>query len=188
MTKLVRLMYGAALALTATAALAQKPVPPAPVAKVVPVTDTYFGEAIVDRYRWMENDKDPDWLPFLKQQNAHARGVLDARDALPGLGPRRRRCQLLRLQRQCPTRPTWGQLESEARLPHAQERWTALLPPCGRRSAPSTRPVRRDEPFHPDLLEACWWTPNLRERTYGSTESRTDARRCESRRCRLEAV
>lgn len=78
MTKLVRLMYGAALALTATAALAQKPVPPAPVAKVVPVTDTYFGEAIVDRYRWMENDKDPDWLPFLKQQNAHARGVLDA--------------------------------------------------------------------------------------------------------------
>ncbi|MEV4781296.1 prolyl oligopeptidase family serine peptidase [Burkholderia sp. LMU1-1-1.1] len=85
MTKLVRLMYGAALALTATAALAQKPVPPAPVAKVVPVTDTYFGEAIVDRYRWMENDKDPDWLPFLKQQNAHARGVLDAlpkRDAL----------------------------------------------------------------------------------------------------------
>ncbi|USX22666.1 prolyl oligopeptidase family serine peptidase [Oxalobacteraceae bacterium OTU3REALA1] len=78
MTKLVRLMYGAALALTATAALAQKPVPPAPIAKVVPVTDTYFGEAIVDRYRWMENDKDPDWLPFLKQQNAHARGVLDA--------------------------------------------------------------------------------------------------------------
>jgi len=78
MTKLVRLMYGAAFALTATAALAQKPVPPAPVAKVVPVTDTYFGEAIVDRYRWMENDKDPDWLPFLKQQNAHARGVLDA--------------------------------------------------------------------------------------------------------------
>ncbi|USX28679.1 prolyl oligopeptidase family serine peptidase [Oxalobacteraceae bacterium OTU3CINTB1] len=78
MTKLVRLMYGAALALTASAALAQKPVPPAPVAKVVPVTDTYFGEAIVDRYRWMENDKDPDWLPFLKQQNAHARGVLDA--------------------------------------------------------------------------------------------------------------
>jgi prolyl oligopeptidase len=78
MTKLVRLMYGAALALTASAALAQKPVPPAPVAKVAPVTDTYFGEAIVDRYRWMENDKDPDWLPFLKQQNAHARGVLDA--------------------------------------------------------------------------------------------------------------
>lgn len=78
MTKFVHLMYGATLALTSCAALAQQPVPPAPVAKVQPVTDTYFGEAIVDRYRWMENDKDPDWLPFLKQQNAHARGVLDA--------------------------------------------------------------------------------------------------------------
>ncbi|MEO5933166.1 MAG: S9 family peptidase, partial [Duganella sp.] len=78
MTKFVHLMYGASLALTACAAVAQPSVPPAPVAKVQPVTDTYFGEAIVDRYRWMENDKDPDWLPFLKQQNAHARGVLDA--------------------------------------------------------------------------------------------------------------
>lgn len=52
-------------------------IPPAPVARVAPVTDTYFGEAIVDRYRWMENDKDPDWLPFLKQQNAHTRAILD---------------------------------------------------------------------------------------------------------------
>jgi prolyl oligopeptidase len=52
-------------------------IPPAPVARVEPVTDTYFGEAIVDRYRWMENDKDAEWLPFLKQQNAHARAMLD---------------------------------------------------------------------------------------------------------------
>jgi prolyl oligopeptidase len=29
----------------------------------------------------MENDKDPEWLPFLKGQNAHARAVLDA---IPG--------------------------------------------------------------------------------------------------------
>jgi prolyl oligopeptidase len=45
------------------------------------VTDTYFGEAVGDPYRWMENDKDPDWLPFLKGQNDHARAILDA---LPG--------------------------------------------------------------------------------------------------------
>jgi prolyl oligopeptidase len=69
-------IYGALFALIANAAAAAE-IPPAPVARVAPVTDTYFGEAIVDRYRWMENDKDPDWLPFLKQQNAHARGVLD---------------------------------------------------------------------------------------------------------------
>jgi prolyl oligopeptidase len=53
-------------------------VPPAPVARVDVVHDTYFGETLSDPYRWMENDKDPDWLPFLKGQNAHARAVLDA--------------------------------------------------------------------------------------------------------------
>lgn len=75
----------AALALASLAILAStmKPAraadaPAAPVARVEPVSDTYFGETLVDRYRWMENDKDPDWLPFLRQQNAHARSVLDA--------------------------------------------------------------------------------------------------------------
>lgn len=52
--------------------------PPAPpVARVEPVKDTYFGETVTDRYRWMENDKDPEWLPFLQRQNAHTRAVLD---------------------------------------------------------------------------------------------------------------
>lgn len=77
MSKLTHLMVGATISLTGSAALAAKPIPPAPVARVEPVTDTYFGETITDRYRWMENDKDADWLPFLKQQNAHARGLLD---------------------------------------------------------------------------------------------------------------
>jgi prolyl oligopeptidase len=45
------------------------------------VKDTYFGETLSDPYRWMENYKDPDWLPFLKGQNDHTRGVLDA---IPG--------------------------------------------------------------------------------------------------------
>ena len=56
-----------------------------PVARVAPVKDAYFGETLVDRYRWMENDKDPGWLPYLKAQNDYARSVLDAlpgRDAL----------------------------------------------------------------------------------------------------------
>jgi prolyl oligopeptidase len=56
-------------------------VPPAPVARRVDARDTYFGETLADPYRWMENDKDPDWLPFLRGQNAHARAILDA---LPG--------------------------------------------------------------------------------------------------------
>jgi len=56
-------------------------VPPAPVAKIAVVKDTYFGETLSDPYRWMENDKDPDWLPFLAAQNAHARAILDS---IPG--------------------------------------------------------------------------------------------------------
>jgi prolyl oligopeptidase len=70
-----------ALSLFRGTAIAASAVPPAPVARVQVVTDTYFGEAVGDPYRWMENDKDPDWLPFLKGQNDHARAILDA---LPG--------------------------------------------------------------------------------------------------------
>jgi prolyl oligopeptidase len=59
-------------------ALAAGRIPAAPVARVEVVRDTYFGETLSDPYRWMENDKDPGWLPFLKGQNAHARAVLAA--------------------------------------------------------------------------------------------------------------
>jgi len=56
-------------------------IPPAPVARVSVVKDTYFGETLGDPYRWMENDKDPDWLPYLKGQNEHTRAVLNT---IPG--------------------------------------------------------------------------------------------------------
>ena len=58
-------------------------VPPAPPARVAVVKDSYFGETLSDPYRWMENDKDPDWLPFLKAQNDRTRAVLDCRSARP---------------------------------------------------------------------------------------------------------
>jgi prolyl oligopeptidase len=60
-------------------------IPPAPVARVAVVKDTYFGETLSDPYRWMENDKDAEWLPFLKGQNAHARAVLEAIPGRAGL-------------------------------------------------------------------------------------------------------
>src|SRR6202023_3735648 len=67
------------------AAAAKDTVPAAPVARVDVVHDTYFGETLSDPYRWMENDKDPDWLPFLKAENDHARAVLDALPARASL-------------------------------------------------------------------------------------------------------
>jgi prolyl oligopeptidase len=66
-----------AAAAGATIAAAAAAIPPAPAARVAVVTDTYFGETLRDPYRWMENDKDPDWLPYLKGQNAHTRAVLE---------------------------------------------------------------------------------------------------------------
>ena len=53
-------------------------IPPAPVARVEVVKDTYFGETLSDPYRWMENSSDPEWLHYLKAQNDHARAILDA--------------------------------------------------------------------------------------------------------------
>jgi prolyl oligopeptidase len=67
------------------AAAVNSPVPPAPVARVDIVHDTYFGETLSDPYRWMENDKDAEWLPFLKGQNDHTRAILDALSTRPAL-------------------------------------------------------------------------------------------------------
>jgi prolyl oligopeptidase len=69
--------------LAATGAAAAKSGPP--VARVEVVRDTYFGETLNDPYRWMENAKDPEWLPFLKGQNDHTRNVLDALPTRPAL-------------------------------------------------------------------------------------------------------
>src|ERR1700733_1538209 len=63
------------------AAAAKDTVPAAPVARIDVVHDTYFGETLSDPYRWMENSKDPEWLPFLKGQNEHTRAVLNT---IPG--------------------------------------------------------------------------------------------------------
>jgi prolyl oligopeptidase len=49
-------------------ALAQTPLT-APVAPVRPVTDTYFGTAVVDPYRWMETGTD-ELLDYMKAENA----------------------------------------------------------------------------------------------------------------------
>ncbi len=52
-----------------------------PVARREPVTETFFGRRVTDPYRWMENPKDPEWEPFMRGQDAHARRVLGA---IPG--------------------------------------------------------------------------------------------------------
>lgn len=76
-------MNGLALSLglaLGVSAAAQAALGPPPVAKMIPVTDTYFGTTVVDPYRWME-DNGPDLLAYLKAQNERTRTVLDS---IPG--------------------------------------------------------------------------------------------------------
>ena len=59
-----------------------------PVARIEPVTDTLWGEAIVDPYRWMENAKDPAVQAFMQGQTDYARATLDASPLRAGLARR----------------------------------------------------------------------------------------------------
>lgn len=70
----------ASLTLHSLAGAAQPAAGP-PVARKQPVTETLWGEQVVDPYRWMEDPKDAEWESFMKGQAAHARRVLDS---IPG--------------------------------------------------------------------------------------------------------
>lgn len=62
--------------------------PTAPMARVEPVTETFFGQSVTDPYRWMENPQDPDWAPFMRANADHARATLDAIPARQALQDR----------------------------------------------------------------------------------------------------
>ena len=67
-------------------------IPPAPRARIEPVIDDYYGTKVIDSYRWMEDPDDPDWLPFMRKEQAHTRAVLDA---MPGRDEMARRISKL---------------------------------------------------------------------------------------------
>ncbi|MBL8329106.1 MAG: S9 family peptidase [Rubrivivax sp.] len=68
--------------LHAVAAAARTSAPKAPpVARVQPVSETFFGQTVVDNYRWMEDPKDKDWEPFMRGQDNFARATLNG---IPG--------------------------------------------------------------------------------------------------------
>lgn len=72
-------------ALAVTAVLAA-PAPSAPpVAPKIAVRDNYFGTVVEDDYRWMEDRKAPQFVSWVKGEDAYTRGVLariPGRDAL----------------------------------------------------------------------------------------------------------
>jgi prolyl oligopeptidase len=64
----------ALLAICCTLATAQAAPPAAPVRLV---TDTYFGTAVPDPYRYLENARDPDVARWMKAQAEYTRQTLD---------------------------------------------------------------------------------------------------------------
>jgi prolyl oligopeptidase len=55
-----------------------------PVAPVRPVMESYFGQSVTDRYRWMEA-QDAEWQSYMRAEGDYAKAVLDkipGRDAL----------------------------------------------------------------------------------------------------------
>ncbi len=74
--RLVCLLFTVVLAAGLTGAATRTiPVPP-PLPAPKPVTDTYFGTAVTDPYRYFEDMSDPVVQRFFKTQNAYARKVL----------------------------------------------------------------------------------------------------------------
>jgi prolyl oligopeptidase len=56
-------------------------VPKPPATQQQPVTDNYFGQQVVDPYRWLEDGNRPQTQQWVSQQLAYTRGILDK---LPG--------------------------------------------------------------------------------------------------------
>lgn len=50
---------------------------PGPQARAEPVSEVFFDHVVVDPYRWMENSADPDWAPWLRANDLHARAALE---------------------------------------------------------------------------------------------------------------
>ncbi|MGC2163339.1 MAG: prolyl oligopeptidase family serine peptidase [Silvibacterium sp.] len=56
----------------------QTPLQKPPVAAVRPVSDTYYGQTVVDPYRWLENLKSPEVKDWMRAQANYTRAVLDS--------------------------------------------------------------------------------------------------------------
>jgi len=67
-------------ALSATLVLGQVPATPQR-----PVSDTYHGVAVIDNYRWLEKDADPEVKAWSAAQNRYARAFLDAQPSRAAL-------------------------------------------------------------------------------------------------------
>ena len=67
-------------ALPTSSANSQEPQPP--IAKVVPVTDTLFGDVRVDNYFWLRDKENPEVIAYLEAENAYTAAKMAHTEAL----------------------------------------------------------------------------------------------------------
>ncbi|HEY0785012.1 MAG TPA: hypothetical protein VGD62_04025, partial [Acidobacteriaceae bacterium] len=67
------LLLALTLCLRAEAQMARPPVAP-----VRPVTDTYYGQQVTDPYRWLEDQKAPEVVTWMRAQDDYTRSKLDS--------------------------------------------------------------------------------------------------------------
>ncbi|MEO6799728.1 MAG: hypothetical protein ABI178_07320 [Rhodanobacter sp.] len=77
--KACRLLF--VLALAAAPAIGAAPRHDLPATPIRPVTNTCFGRTVVDNYQWLEQQKSPEVVAWMKAQAAATRAALDS---MPG--------------------------------------------------------------------------------------------------------
>jgi oligopeptidase B len=72
----LRILVLAAAAVQAAPAVAQRNLPPPPVARVIARTDTMHGDVRVDNYFWLRDRNNPEVISYLQAENAYADSVM----------------------------------------------------------------------------------------------------------------
>ncbi|MDB5102211.1 MAG: Prolyl oligopeptidase [Cyanobacteria bacterium RYN_339] len=125
-----------------------------------PVTDTYFGEQVVDPFRWLEDGDAKDVKAWMKAQNGFTRKTLDTLPLRAGL--RKRMLELLGAARQEPPAHRGGHYffkRQDGSLPQA-----VLMVQDGLAGKPrrliDPNPLAKDATVSLD-----WWSPSLHGET-----------------------
>jgi oligopeptidase B len=65
-----------------TTACSEQSEPSPPVAKIIPKTDTLFGDVRIDNYYWLRERENPEVMDYLSAENAYTAAMMKHTEAL----------------------------------------------------------------------------------------------------------